>query len=196
MLEEFYNQIKDCNKCSLGKTRTNFVFGTGNKNADIVFVGEAPGFYEDRQGIPFVGSAGKLLDKLLNLIGLNRDDIYIANVLKCRPPQNRDPNSDEIELCKPYLLKQIEIIKPRAICTLGNFATRVILEKNVNISRVRGQCFNMDKYFVFPIYHPAAALHQSTNLSALKEDFLKLKDILDSSSKEEEIEEPVQTALF
>jgi DNA polymerase len=196
LLNEFYNQIKNCNKCSLGETRTNFVFGAGNEDADILFVGEAPGFYEDRKGIPFVGAAGKLLDDLLNLIGLSRSDVYIANVLKCRPPKNRDPNPDEIELCKLYLLKQIEIIKPKAICTLGNFATRLILKENINISKVRGQRFDMEKYFVFPIYHPAAALHQSTNLSTLKEDFLKLKEILDSSLIEEQDEKPVQIALF
>ncbi len=180
-LEEFYEEIKDCQKCPLEKTRTNFVFGVGADNADLMFVGEAPGYYEDKQGEPFVGAAGQLLDKLLASIGLDRSKVYIANVLKCRPPQNRDPSPEEIEICKPYLFKQIELIKPKIICTLGNHATRTILNKNISISKVHGTLFKGDGYFIFPIYHPAAALYMRTTLEALEKDFLKLKDLLEKS---------------
>jgi len=148
-----------------------------------MLVGEAPGYYEDKEGRPFVGAAGQLLDKLLNSIGLKREEVYIANVLKCRPPDNRDPNPEEIEACESYLLKQIEIIKPKVICTLGNFATRVLLQKNVNISKVRGQQFQADNYLIFPIYHPAAALHARVNLTALEEDFKKLKKVLEGRAR-------------
>jgi len=198
-LAEFYEELKDCQMCSLGKTRTNIVFGAGDENADLVFVGEAPGRNEDMQGKPFVGAAGKLLDKLLNSIGLERSQVYIANVLKCRPPQNRDPLPDEIEICKPLLLKQIEIIGPKVVCTLGRFATQVILDKNISISKVRGKCFDGNGYRIFPIYHPAAALYQRTNLASLKADFLKLKEILSEKTIEElshQEEDPEQLMLF
>ncbi|HDP70079.1 MAG TPA: uracil-DNA glycosylase [Actinobacteria bacterium] len=196
-LAELYEELKDCKKCSLGKTRTNLVFGFGDENADLMFVGEAPGRNEDIQGKPFVGAAGQLLDKLLNSIGLERSQAYIANVLKCRPPQNRDPLPHEIEVCKPFLLEQIEIIKPKVVCTLGRFATQVILDKNVTISKVRGKCFDGNGHYIFPIYHPAAALYQRTNLVDLKADFLKLKEILsDETKKSSQGEEPEQLMLF
>ncbi|MDO8886012.1 uracil-DNA glycosylase [Candidatus Oleimmundimicrobium sp.] len=196
-LAEFYEELKDCQRCSLGKTRTNIVFGAGNENADLVFVGEAPGCNEDIQGKPFVGAAGKLLDKLLDSIGLVRDQIYIANVLKCRPPKNRDPLPSEIETCKPFLLKQIEIIKPKVVCTLGRFATQVILDKNVPISKVRGKCFDGNGYYIFPIYHPAAALYQRTNLDKLKADFLILKELLSSKvDKLAQKEETTEQLMF
>lgn len=194
-LKEFYEEIKNCQKCSLGKTRTNFVFGVGADNADLMFVGEAPGYYEDQQGEPFVGAAGRLLDKLLASIDLDRSKIYIANVLKCRPPQNRDPIPEEVEACKPYLLKQIELIKPKVIATLGNHATRTILNKAVNISKVHGVKSQGDGYFIFPIYHPAAALYTKTTLEALEKDFLKLKDLLEENI-EELPEKPQQLGLF
>lgn len=170
------------------------VVGDGSLSADTLFVGEAPGFYEDREGKPFVGAAGQLLERLLKSIGFSRADVYIANILKCRPPQNRDPLPEEIEACKPFLLRQIDIIKPKVICTLGNFATRLILDKNVNISQVRGKKIVHGNRLVFPIFHPAAALHATTNLSSLEEDFQKLKLVL-----EEDIEfqpQPEQTSLF
>jgi len=198
-LAEFYEELKDCQRCSLGKTRTNIVFGAGSENADLVFVGEAPGRNEDMQGKPFVGAAGQLLDKLLNSIGLERSQVYIANVLKCRPPQNRDPLPDEIEICKPFLLKQIKIIGPKVVCTLGRFATQVILDKNASISKVRGKRFDGNGYYIFPIYHPAAALYQRTNIVNLKADFLKLKEILSEKTIEEpshQEEEPEQLMLF
>lgn len=194
-INQLSNMVKDCKKCALAKTRTNVVFGVGSTDAELMFVGEAPGFYEDKQGEPFVGAAGQLLDQLLKSIGLTRSEVYIANVLKCRPPQNRDPKPEEIEFCKPYLLKQIELIKPKVICTLGNFATKVILEKSVSISRVHGQRFEKGRFYVLPTYHPAAALYMRTTQEALEKDFEALKELL----AEEPIEvgpEPEQMGLF
>ena len=179
MLQDFYEQIKDCQKCALAASRTQVVFGDGNPHAEIMFVGEAPGFHEDRIGKPFVGAAGKLLDQLLGEIGIERRDIYIANVIKCRPPQNRDPRAEEIEACKPYLLKQIELVRPKIICTLGNFSTQLLLGRKVGITKVRGQAFDRESYVVVPMLHPAAALHRESMLEAVKGDFQNLRKILD-----------------
>src|SRR5919197_2696292 len=128
-LVALYHELKDCHECPLAATRTNVVFGMGNADADLMFVGEAPGFHEDQQGKPFVGAAGKLLDKLLAEIEMQRDDVFIANVLKSRPPGNRDPQLEEIEACKPYLTRQIELIEPRVVCTLGNFSTKLLTRR-------------------------------------------------------------------
>ncbi len=174
-LSELYQAIHKCERCPLGKTRVNFVFGVGNENADIVFVGEAPGFYEDQQGIPFVGPAGQFLDQLLASIGLERKDIYIANTLKCRPPDNRDPLPEELKTCTPYLFKQIEIIKPRIICTLGNHATKTLLSTSAGITSLRGRKFRKDGYLYVPLYHPAAALHKPPLKSTLIDDFQRLR---------------------
>ena len=130
-LAELGTFLHDCQQCRLASGRTQVVFGTGNPQARIMFVGEAPGYYEDQQGIPFVGAAGKLLTQLLESVGLSRSEIYIANVIKCRPPNNRDPLPDEVETCKPYLLQQIQLIKPKLVCSLGNFATQTLLGKKV-----------------------------------------------------------------
>ena len=178
-MQAFYEEIKDCQKCALAAGRTQVVFGHGNPDADIMFVGEAPGYYEDKEGRPFVGAAGKLLDSLLQDIGIQRSEIFIANVLKCRPPQNRDPLPEEVEACKPYLVQQIALVKPRVICTLGNFATQLLLGKKVGITRVRGQSFPMQDYFVFPMLHPAAALHRETFQTSVREDFQHLRHFLD-----------------
>jgi uracil-DNA glycosylase len=178
-LQEFYEQIKDCQKCALAASRTQVVFGDGNPHAEIMFVGEAPGFHEDRQGKPFVGAAGKLLDQLLEEIGIQRSEVYIANVIKCRPPDNRNPRAEEIESCKPYLFKQIELIGPKVVCTLGNFSTQLLLGKKVGITKVRGQAFQQGAYVVVPMLHPAAALHREGMMEAVKEDFRKLRQILD-----------------
>lgn len=175
--------LHDCQRCQLSAGRTQVVFGTGNPHAAIMFVGEAPGFYEDRQGEPFVGAAGKLLTELLQSIGLERSDIYIANVIKCRPPNNRDPLPDEIDTCKPFLLQQIALIQPKLVCTLGNFATQTLLERKVGITKVRGQVIQLEHFVVFPLLHPAAALHQGNLRVPLKEDFQKLKAVLDEMSK-------------
>jgi len=178
-LQDFYEQIKDCQNCALAASRTQVVFGDGNPHAEIMFVGEAPGFHEDRIGKPFVGAAGKLLDQLLGEIGIERRDIYIANVIKCRPPQNRNPRVEEIESCKPFLLKQIELIRPKIICTLGNFSTQLLLGRKVGITKVRGQAFERGSYMVVPMLHPAAALHRESMLEAVKGDFQNLRKILD-----------------
>src|SRR5680860_1021968 len=145
-LPELKTFLHECQRCGLSSGRTQVVFGTGHPQADIMFVGEAPGFYEDRQGEPFVGAAGKLLNELLQSIGLSREDIFIANVIKCRPPNNRDPLPEEIETCKPFLLQQIELIKPKLVCTLGNFATQTLLERKVGITKVRGQVIRMPNF--------------------------------------------------
>ncbi len=196
-LQEFYEEIKDCQECALGRSRTNLVFGTGDEQAKIVFVGEAPGYHEDRQGQPFVGAAGKLLTELLGKIGFKRADIYIANVLKCRPPENRNPSLEEIKACQPYLFKQIEIIKPQVVCTLGNFATQTILNKKVPITKVKTRPTQVGDFLVFPLYHPAAALHQGWMRGTLEEDFYKLKDFLSSCVESQPVlKEPEQLGLF
>ena len=138
-LEAYAAATASCTRCRLAEGRTQVVFGAGNPHADLMFVGEAPGFHEDKQGVPFVGQAGKLLERLLGGVGLWRDDVYIANVLKCRPPGNRDPQQDEIEACEPHLFKQIELIQPKLICTLGNFATKLLSGRPNGITQVHGR---------------------------------------------------------
>ncbi len=201
-LESLKQATEDCLKCSLGGSRTNLVFGYGNPRADIVFVGEAPGFHEDKQGIPFVGAAGKLLTELLSSIGISRDDVYITNILKCRPPGNRDPLPEEIAVCRPVLFKQLDIIKPRVVVTLGAFAMRTILDSTVGISKVHGRIFDVSGFKVFPMYHPAAALYARATRELLEEDFRNLKAFLEEGGGgggEEEAKEkagPEQLGLF
>ena len=183
-LEELAKSLVGCERCKLAKLgRSQVVFGVGNPHASIMFVGEAPGFNEDQKGEPFVGAAGKLLNDLLASAGLSRDHIYIANVIKCRPPNNRDPEQDEVETCKPFLLQQIQLIRPKLVCTLGNWATQTLLERKVGITKVKAQAFYMKDFVLFPLLHPAAALHQGNLLPTLKEDFKKLKEFLDRHSK-------------
>ena len=187
-LIELRDSLHNCQRCKLaGLGRTQVVFGTGDPQATIMFVGEAPGYYEDRQGEPFVGAAGKLLTELVQSIGLSRSEIYIANVIKCRPPNNRDPETDEVDTCKPFLLQQIELIRPKLVCSLGNWATQTLLEKKVGITKVRGQAFHVRDFVVFPMLHPAAALHQGGLQEPLREDFRKLKIYLDQGSAAESI---------
>ncbi len=182
-LQELAQSLHDCDRCKLSKLgRKQVVFGVGNPHAAIMFVGEAPGFYEDQQGEPFVGAAGKLLNDLLQSAGLSRSDIYIANVIKCRPPNNRDPEQDEVETCKPFLMRQIAAIGPQLVCSLGNWATQTLLERKVGITKVRGQIFPLKDFVLFPLLHPAAALHQGNLLQPLREDFKKLKAYLDQHS--------------
>jgi DNA polymerase len=158
------------------------VFGVGNPDADVMFIGEGPGYHEDKQGEPFVGAAGQLLTRLLGEIGLRREDVYIANTVMCRPPGNRDPLPDEIESCRPWLEGQLENIRPRVVVTLGNFATRVILDKPVSISRVRGQRFNIGGRTVIPTFHPAAVLHgggeSGSQMTALRSDFQTIRHLV------------------
>jgi uracil-DNA glycosylase len=171
-----------CTRCRLAAGRTQVVFGAGDPAADLMFVGEAPGFHEDQQGVPFVGQAGKLLDRLLAGIGLSRDRVYIANVLKCRPPGNRDPQPDEIEACEAHLFRQVELVRPIVVATLGNFATKLLSGKPLGITRVHGYeqetTLGGRRVLLYPIYHPAAALYTPKMLEVLEADFRRLPDLL------------------
>lgn len=180
-LDKFYNEIKECKKCPLGKTRNKFVFGAGDPQASLVLVGEAPGAEEDRLGEPFVGRAGKLLDKILAAINRSRSkDVYICNVLKCRPPNNRDPLADEVVECEPYLLKQIEIMRPKLLVALGRVAGKTLLKVEAPLKDMRGKMHN---YFGTPLivtYHPAALLRNAGLKPAAWEDFKWIRSILDN----------------
>jgi uracil-DNA glycosylase family 4 len=175
-----------CTRCRLAQSRTQVVYGVGNPEADLMFVGEAPGFHEDQQGYPFVGQAGKLLDKLLGGIGLSRGDVYIANVIKCRPPGNRDPQPDEIEACESHLFRQVELIAPTLIATLGNFATKLLSGKQHGITRVHGAPQDATvggrRVTLYPIYHPAAALYTPAMLKTLEDDFARIPALIDGPS--------------
>jgi uracil-DNA glycosylase family 4 len=179
----YAEETAGCERCRLAQGRTQVVFGSGSPTADLMFVGEAPGFHEDQQGVPFVGQAGKLLDRLLAGIGLTRADVYVANVLKCRPPGNRDPQPDEIEACESHLFRQIELIEPRVVATLGNFATKLLSGRPLGITRVHGQEQEMTlgtrRVLLYPIYHPAAALYTPAMLKVLESDFTRLPELLD-----------------
>ena len=181
-LEAYAAQAATCTRCRLAEGRTQVVFGNGDPDADLMFVGEAPGFHEDKQGLPFVGAAGKLLDQLLAGIGLTRPDVYVANVLKCRPPGNRDPMPDEIEACEAHLWRQIELIQPRVVATLGNFATKLLSGRPTGITRVHGQeqetTLGGRRVLLYPLYHPAAALYTPRMLEVLKSDFARLPELL------------------
>jgi uracil-DNA glycosylase len=181
-LVALYKEAAACERCPLHATRTKVVFGAGNADADLMFVGEAPGQQEDLQGLPFVGRAGKLLDQLLEEVGLTRDQVFIANVLKSRPPGNRDPQPEEISACRPYLDRQIELIEPSVICTLGNFATKLLTRSPRGITQVRGrpQVHEVGgrTVRVYPLFHPAAALRTPRVLEELREDFAGLPDLL------------------
>ncbi len=181
-LRAYADETAGCVRCALSAGRTQVVFGVGNPNADLMFVGEAPGFHEDQQGIPFVGQAGKLLDKLLAEIGLERSDIYIANVLKCRPPQNRDPLPEEIASCESHLFRQIELIQPKLVATLGNFATKLLSGKPLGITRVHGHeqevMLGPSRVLLYPLYHPAAALYTPSMLKVLSEDFARIPTLI------------------
>src|SRR5438093_11452673 len=181
-LRAYADETAGCTRCPLADGRTQVVFGVGNPDADLMFVGEAPGFHEDQQGIPFVGQAGKLLDRLLDGIALTRADVYVCNVIKCRPPGNRDPQPDEIEQCEPYLFRQIELIRPRVVATLGNFATKLLSGKPTGITRVHGveqeTTIGGLRVLLYPIYHPAAALYTPRMLEVLKSDFARLPELM------------------
>ena len=188
-LEIVAREAADCPKCRLAGSRTQVVFGVGHPNADLMFIGEAPGFHEDKQGEPFVGSAGQLLTTLLGNIGLKREQVYIANVLKCRPPGNRDPMPDEIEACKPWLKEQIDLINPRVIATLGNFSTQLLLGRKVGISKVRGQRFDWRGRILIPTFHPAALLRSGTGglaMQQVEQDFLLILKTLDELPENQE----------
>jgi uracil-DNA glycosylase family 4 len=206
--------VAGCEQCALSQTRTQVVFGSGSPTAELMFVGEAPGFHEDTQGVPFVGAAGKLLSKLLEGIGMSRDDVWICNVLKCRPPGNRDPLQEEIEACEPHLWRQIELIQPRLIATLGNFATKLLSGKPAGITQVHGReqqvVLGGNPVTLYPIFHPAAALYTRRMLQVLEEDFRRIPELLGreapppppppaplyASSPEPPAEPSVQLGLF
>jgi uracil-DNA glycosylase len=182
-LKEVFEQAQGCVRCAeLAATRKTVVFGAGNADADLMFVGEAPGASEDERGLPFVGRAGKLLETLLGEIGLERKDTFVANVLKCRPPGNRDPQPLEIENCREYLYRQVELIQPRVICTLGNFSTKLLRDDPTGITRLHGQAevltIGRRAVRLYPIFHPAAALYTPRMLETLREDFGRLPELL------------------
>jgi uracil-DNA glycosylase len=205
-LAAYAAQIAGCTRCRLAQGRTQVVFGNGDPNADLMFVGEAPGFHEDKQGFPFVGQAGKLLDQLLEGIGLSRELVFVANVLKCRPPGNRDPMPDEIESCEPHLFRQVELIQPKLVATLGNFATKLLSGKQLGITRVHGQeqevTLGGRRVLLYPLYHPAAALYTPKMLAVLQEDFHRIPELIGRVAEPEPepallIAEPaVQLGLF
>lgn len=175
-------EVLGCTRCALHQTRTQVVAGSGDPEAAIMFVGEAPGYHEDRSGVPFVGAAGKLLDQMLGEIGLRRDEVFVANVLKCRPPGNRDPLAGEISSCEPHLFRQVAIIRPRMICTLGNFATKLISGRPDSISRVHGCELEIavggHPVILYPLFHPAAALYTPAMLDTLRADFRRIPQLV------------------
>ena len=181
-LEAYAAEAAGCTRCPLADGRTNVVFGAGSPDADLMLVGEAPGFHEDQQGVPFVGQAGQLLDRLLDAIGLTRGDVYVANTLKCRPPGNRDPHPDEIAACEPHLFRQIELVQPRVVATLGNFATKLLSGRPLGITRVHGQelevTLGTTNVMLYPLYHPAAALYTPSMLAVLEADFSRIPELL------------------
>jgi len=182
-LVALYKEVQSCTKCPLYETRTKAVFGAGNADADLMFVGEAPGAEEDRQGLPFVGRAGQLLNQMLGEIGLARDDVFIANVLKSRPPGNRDPLPLEIQACEPYLWEQVRLIEPRVVCTLGNFATKLLTGSQAGITKVRGtpqvHQLGVRTVYLLPLFHPAAALRTPSVKQTLQGDFATIPALLE-----------------
>jgi uracil-DNA glycosylase len=200
VLKQVFARAQHCVRCSeLAATRKTVVFGAGNADADLMFIGEAPGASEDEQGVPFVGRAGKLLDTLLGEVDLQRSDVFVCNVLKCRPPGNRDPQPVEIENCREYLYRQVELIQPKVICTLGNFSTKLIRGDPAGITRVHGQpeviTLGRRAVRIYPIFHPAAALYTPRMLETLREDFARLPELLALEPPEQpeilEIPEPL-----
>jgi DNA polymerase len=191
ILEELKTRALVCTQCGLAETRTQVVFGVGDPEARLMLVGEAPGKNEDIQGEPFVGAAGKLLDSLLEEIGLRRSEVYIANVLKCRPPGNRDPRPDEIDACKGYLREQIRLVAPRVVMTLGNFATKLLLNTEVGITRLRGRPHDWWLgALVVPTFHPAAALRGGDRVTGqMREDFATVRSILDQPAEPVRVED-------
>jgi DNA polymerase len=181
-LKAVWHEARECTRCPLADTRTTVVFGNGDADADLMFVGEAPGANEDREGLPFVGQAGKLLDKLLGEIGMDRGQVFVANVLKCRPPGNRDPQPGEIETCEPYLFRQVELIEPLVVCTLGNFSTKLLRGDSTGITRLHGQAevltIGPRAVRLYPLFHPAAALYTPRTLETLRADFQRIPELL------------------
>jgi DNA polymerase len=203
LLKAVYEEARECVRCPLHQTRTTVVFGSGNADADLMFIGEAPGANEDRIGLPFVGQAGKLLDTLLAEIGFERKEVFVANTVKCRPPGNRDPHPKEIESCQDYLRRQVALIEPVVICTLGNFSTKLLRGDTTGISRLHGReevrVIGSRAVHLYPLYHPAAALYTPSMLETLRADFHRIPELLALGAPEQpspleslpEVEEPV-----
>jgi uracil-DNA glycosylase family 4 len=190
-LTDLYVEIARCTRCALSQSRVKTVPGEGPENADIMFIGEAPGFHENQQGRPFVGAAGKFLDELLASIDLHREDVYICNVIKCRPPGNRDPLSEEIEACRPFLDRQIELIQPKIIVTLGRYSMARYFS-NAKISQIHGRPRKMGGIIYYPMYHPAAALHQPRYRADIERDMLKIPQLLAEIDRMADDEKPPQ----
>ncbi len=195
-LSELYQEIALCQQCEIAKYRNRVVPGEGAEDAEIMFIGEAPGWHEDQQGRPFVGPAGKFLDELLASIGLKREQVYIANVIKCRPQGNRDPLPTEIQNCRPYLERQIEIIHPKMIVTLGRYSMAMFFPGK-SISKIHGTAQKRDNVIYYAMYHPAAALHQASLRQDIEEDMLKIPSLLAEAEGMEEVkQEPQQLTMF
>ena len=196
--DELVDQIKTCTLCTLSQKRTNAVPGEGSRNADVVFIGEGPGFYEDRDGRPFVGPAGQFLDQLLVSIGLGRQDVYITNMVKCRPPDNRDPLPGEVNACRPYLDRQLEMIAPKVVVTLGRHSFSKFFPDE-SIGKARGKARAWRDTIVYPIYHPAAALHNPKLREVIERDFKIIPSLIadtDRTPEAEEVSQPEQLSLF
>jgi uracil-DNA glycosylase len=182
LLKAVYDEARGCTRCALHQTRTQVVFGSGNADAELMFIGEAPGAHEDRMGLPFVGQAGKLLDKLLGEIGMERGDVFVCNVLRCRPPDNRDPHPKEIEACQEYLFRTVDLTEPTVVCTLGNFSTKLLRADSTGISRLHGReevrVMGSRAVRLYPLYHPAAALYTPSMQETLRIDFHRIPEIL------------------
>ncbi|MBN2305827.1 MAG: uracil-DNA glycosylase [Anaerolineae bacterium] len=199
-LEAIANEIRQCEQCPLYSARTNAVPGVGRVDADIMFIGEAPGYHEDQQGLPFVGASGKYLGELLSLIGLSRTDVFITNVVKCRPPGNRDPLPAEIDTCVPaYLQRQIDIIRPKLVATLGRFSMALFFDKNARISKIHGQPRRADGRIYYPLFHPAAVLRNPNLRPVMEQDIKRMLDLIKEIEKggiEDEPPPPKQLSLF
>jgi uracil-DNA glycosylase family 4 len=190
-LQTLAAEIRQCTKCLLHRGRTKAVPGEGPADSEIMFIGEAPGFHEDQQGRPFVGAAGRFLEELLESIGLTRQDVYIANVIKCRPPGNRDPLPDEIEACKPFLDRQLDLIQPKLVVTLGRFSMARAFPK-ARISQIHGQPRKIGGIVYYPMYHPAAALHQPSLRRTVEEDMQRIPKLLKQAAQMAETELPAE----
>ena len=202
-LEAVAAEAAGCTRCRLHQSRTQVVFGQGDPKADLMFVGEAPGFHEDRQGVPFVGPSGQLLNRLLEGIGLRRQDVYICNAIKSRPPSNRDPQPDEIAACRPWLDAQVRLVDPKVVVTLGNFAAKTLLETTTGITRLRGRTYPFQGRVLLPTFHPAAALHAQgrrtagpSPLEGMEEDFRVLAELLAAQAPASDDRPSEQLGLF
>ena len=185
-LAEVRKELGDCKRCKLHRTRKTIVFGEGNEKATLMFIGEGPGYDEDVQGRPFVGKAGQLLTKIIESINLSREEVYIANIIKCRPPQNRNPEPDEIESCSPFLMKQIRVIQPKIICALGTFSAQTLLKTDTKITALRGKLCDLEGIKVIPTYHPAFLLRNPERKRDVWEDMKKITELLNSSTEQME----------